>query len=167
MIENREEARDIVNSAFLKLLEQEEPCFEQQNTNAFLFTIVKNSCIDHLRHIATVNKNKEKILLALRQALLKDVINDDALSYVLDRIHGEIEKLPTGCKEVFKLSYIDELKNREIAEKLQISEKTVRNQISKARKILRTIFSTTSLARHLLLTSVPFHCILPHCLLHF
>jgi RNA polymerase sigma-70 factor (ECF subfamily) len=157
MIENREEARDIVNNAFLKLLEQKQSSNAQQNINAYLFTIVKNSCIDYLRRSATARNNKEHFLFALEQVDEKDLLEDDTLALVLNKIYTEIEKLPPGCKEVFKLSYIDELKNREIAEKLQITEKTVRNQISKARKILRTIFQNVQLSRYLLLSGISFH----------
>jgi len=53
-------------------------------------------------------------------------------------INSVIDSLPEKCRMVFVLSRIDELSYKEIAEKLQISTKTVENQISKALKILRT-----------------------------
>ena len=48
-----------------------------------------------------------------------------------------IDTLPQRCREVFLLSKRDRLKYREIAERLDISEKTVEHQVSKALKILR------------------------------
>lgn len=53
------------------------------------------------------------------------------------KIQQAIEKLPEKCRKVFELSRFDELKYKEIAEKLGISIKTVEVQISKALKILR------------------------------
>ena len=48
-----------------------------------------------------------------------------------------IESLPDRCREIFKLNRFEELKYKEIADKLEISIKTVEVQMSKALKILR------------------------------
>ena len=53
------------------------------------------------------------------------------------RIREVIASLPEKCREVFELNRFEGLKYGEIAEKLQISVKTVENQMSKALKILR------------------------------
>ena len=53
------------------------------------------------------------------------------------KIQDALDKLPEKCKQVFELSRFEELKYKEIAEKLGISIKTVEVQISKALKILR------------------------------
>jgi len=52
-------------------------------------------------------------------------------------IHQAIDKLPPRCREIFIMSRIDNLKTAEIAEKLDLSGRTVETQISKALKILR------------------------------
>ena len=50
----------------------------------------------------------------------------------------EIEELPDQCKSIFKLSRINGLKNQEIADKLDISVRTVETQIYRALKILKS-----------------------------
>jgi RNA polymerase sigma-70 factor (ECF subfamily) len=53
------------------------------------------------------------------------------------RIQNALDKLPEKCREVFQLSRFEELKYKEIADKLGISVKTVEAQMTKALKILR------------------------------
>jgi RNA polymerase sigma-70 factor (ECF subfamily) len=53
------------------------------------------------------------------------------------RIHLAMDKLPEQCRLVFKLSRFEELKYGEIAEQLNISVKTVENQMGKALRIMR------------------------------
>ena len=53
------------------------------------------------------------------------------------RINGAIDELPEKCREIFLMNRFDGLKYREIAEKLEISMKTVETQMSRALKSLR------------------------------
>jgi len=59
--------------------------------------------------------------------------------YIIDMVENEIENLPEKCRLIFKLSRHDFLSNKEIAERLQISESTVEKHINKALKRLREI----------------------------
>jgi RNA polymerase sigma-70 factor (ECF subfamily) len=53
------------------------------------------------------------------------------------KLHAAMNDLPEQCRTIFQMSRFDELKYREIADKLDISVKTVENQMGKALKILR------------------------------
>ena len=63
----------------------------------------------------------------------------DALSVseLETKISSALDKLPERCKQVFMLNRFEDLKYKEVAEKLGISVKTVEVQMSKALKILR------------------------------
>ena len=65
-------------------------------------------------------------------------------------IYGAINELPDKCREVFKLSYLHEMKNKDIAETLGISLRTVEAHMYKALKFLRERL------RHLLLSLIIF-----------
>ena len=54
-----------------------------------------------------------------------------------NKLDSALETLPPRCKDVFLLAKLQGLKYREIAEKLEVSEKTVENQMTKAIKLLR------------------------------
>ena len=71
--------------------------------------------------------------------------DSDDSNYLLDRIEVEIlfevfskiDELPKECNKIFKLSYIENLSNQEIADKLGISVNTVKSQKSRAKQLLR------------------------------
>jgi RNA polymerase sigma-70 factor (ECF subfamily) len=54
-----------------------------------------------------------------------------------------LNSLPPKCKQIFMMSRIDEMKNKDIADLLDISIKTVENQMTKALKIFKENFKTT------------------------
>lgn len=54
-----------------------------------------------------------------------------------DKLQTILEVLPPKCRQVFVMSRIDKLKNKEIASLLDISIKTVENQMTKALKIIK------------------------------
>jgi RNA polymerase sigma-70 factor (ECF subfamily) len=70
---------------------------------------------------------------------------------IRDEIKAAIDSLPEKCREVFMLSYIYDLKNKEISEVLGISLSTVENHIYNALKVLRQ-----KLAKHAYLIAVLF-----------
>ena len=69
----------------------------------------------------------------------KSVFSEDGMNLVEleKKIYSEIEKLPAQCKRIFKMNRFDGLSNSEIAERLQLSKRTIETQISKALRILR------------------------------
>jgi len=59
-------------------------------------------------------------------------------------IHQTVEQLPKRCRIIFFMSRFEEMSHKEIAAKLEISEKTIENQITKALKILRKVIANYS-----------------------
>jgi RNA polymerase sigma-70 factor (ECF subfamily) len=69
----------------------------------------------------------------------RDLVEEKVLSNDLEsKIYLAMKALPEQCRLVFQLSRFEELKYQEIADQLQISVKTVENQMGKALKIMRT-----------------------------
>jgi RNA polymerase sigma factor (sigma-70 family) len=73
--------------------------------------------------------------LIIASNALEEEMDAKELQFILDQ---RIATLPEKCREVFYLSRVESLSNKKIAEKLNISHKTVENQITKALKILQT-----------------------------
>lgn len=105
---------------------------------AYLYKSVYNRCMNHLRH--------SKIKNAYVEYLLKNESNNlfsQAPSYAYDEkeiskeITNAIDKLPEKCKAIFLLSRVQNKKYHEIAALLDLSPKTVENQMSIALKKLR------------------------------
>lgn len=133
------DAEEIIQDVFLKVWKKRKSI--NKNIGGYLFKVTKNLCLDHLR------SSKYKISKANNTVKLETVINYIALedtdsSYLLEdellkSIEQGIDLLPQKCRDIFIKSRFNGLKNREISEELNISVKTVENQMSKAIKHMR------------------------------
>ncbi|HEX2976516.1 MAG TPA: RNA polymerase sigma-70 factor [Bacteroidales bacterium] len=129
-------AEDIVQETFVKLWEDHETIDIKSSLKSLLIKSVQNRFIDWYRHKKVVNNYADHIL---NQSPLIEVDTD---SYLLrSELEGNIEmavsNLPGKIKEAYQLSRVEGLKYREIAQKLNVSERTVEVRISKALQILR------------------------------
>ena len=134
IVGDRDSSEEMVQLVFVNLWENREKIDTGKPLKSYLFTSVRNRCLNYLRD----KKKYNSYVLDLEIADTELVFNDeDDLSDVQKKIEDALQKLPEKCREVFILSKINGLKYREIADKLGISIKTVENQISKALRILR------------------------------
>jgi RNA polymerase sigma-70 factor (ECF subfamily) len=138
LIDDRQEAEDIVLDTFQKLWARREHFETMPNIKAFLYITVRNTCLNYIRHKETQRKRTREMLKLLPEPLEEDAEQHRIRAEVLQNIYSAIEKLPRKCREVFELSYFEGMKAQEIAEQLQISESTVRNQKVRALQLLKT-----------------------------
>jgi len=133
IIKNTAVSEDIVQSVFLKLWETRET-IEIRSFRSYFVQCVKNRCIDHIRNQQV--KNRFDAHYAETEVVLaeEDLWTKNEISHLLDLA---IADLPPRCREVFWMSRYENLKIADIADKLNISKRTVETQISKALKILR------------------------------
>ena len=140
-LEDEDEAKGVVQDAFVKLWEIRNELRAGSNLRNFLFTLVKNNCLNILKRRQILLKHHETIrLMELHyQYESLDRMSDNYLELkeLQEKITVAVQNLPEHCRIVFEMSRFDELKNREIAEKLGISQKTVEAHLTKALKILR------------------------------
>jgi RNA polymerase sigma-70 factor, ECF subfamily len=140
---DKETGRNLVQNAFMKLWEKRADLKETENLKSYLYTITRNECISHLRHQKVIRQHIEKNTLhpedlALNLEALNELdFNQIDLDNIQQIIQQTIDKLPERCREVFVLSRYAQLKNHEIATRLQITEKAVESNITRALKILR------------------------------
>lgn len=133
----KEIAEEIVSDVFIKIWENQKTLNKIHNLKSFLYTCVKNSCISYIRKF---NKEKFVTIDELEDYLIPEIqcIEDDIInSEKIKSIYNAIEQLPPKCKMVFSLAKFNGLKHREIAEVLEISEKTVNNHLVNALKKIR------------------------------
>ena len=116
-------AEDAVQDSFMKAWQCVSAGAEIVNFRAYMYRLVRNSCIDLLRARHTEVDVAE---IPEAEEVEMDTSERDAC------IWRAIDGLPARCREVFLMSKRDGLSNREIAEELGISEKTVKNQMTKA-----------------------------------
>ncbi len=141
---SEEDAENIVQDVFTELWERKILLTYNINLIAFLFTAIKNRCIDHLRHKITVrdavNQIQEEYQITLKVKLASLELFDQSLfsEEDVERVVSEvINSLPEKCREIFIKSKIEGKKQKDIAQELNISLKTVENQMNIAYKKLK------------------------------
>jgi RNA polymerase sigma-70 factor (ECF subfamily) len=140
-LKSKEEAEEIVQEVFLKIWDNRVELSAQKSLESYLFTIARNGILN------TIRKSKsEKVYLNYAKLNPgKDVLLDKELDFreLEKAYHIVIEQLPPRRKEIYLLSKAQSLSNAEIAAKLNISVKTVENQMTSAlaeiRKNLRSL----------------------------
>jgi len=141
-----EDAENIVQDVFLDLWEQNLLLLSHTNLFAYLFTAVKNRCIDFLRHKTIVQKTTDKLqddyMKALQikfqslEAFDEQLFSEPDIETV---IQNAIESLPQKCREIFILNKIEGKKQKIIAQELNISINTVESQMAIAYKKLKEV----------------------------
>lgn len=131
---NSEASKDIVQELFIKLWSDRHKIEIQGNVSAYLFRACKNSALNYLR-----NENSRARLYENRELPLQEIDRDFLEEEEFVAFVNEcINELPERSKQVFLLSRFEELKQKEIADKLNISVKTIKNQIWKSLQYLRS-----------------------------
>lgn len=136
-------AEDIVSDVFVNLWEKKGSLNITKSVSSYLFQAVKNSCINYLNREKSrkqlVSENEVNLLELKVEYSLSDKypLGDLIRQELEEKINLEIVKLPEQCRLIFYMSRVDELSHKQIAEKLGISENTVKVQIYRALSKLR------------------------------
>ncbi len=132
-----EDAENITQDVFTDLWERRDSMDHVENMNAYLFRLVKNRCLDHLKHKIFEQKYVEvmqtsfEIELNLKLQSL-DRFDGSDMSVGNDTeilVRAAINSLPKRCRDIFLLSRMEGLKYKEISERLGISVNTVECQM--------------------------------------
>ena len=128
-------AEEIVQDVFVKLFEKGQHIRIETSVESYLYRSVYNQSLNHRKH-QKVKENYRKFILHRQDPAFPP---QDAGNYLeLEaKLQLALEELPEQCRTIFQLSRFEELKYREIAERLGLSIKTVENQLSKALRIMR------------------------------
>ncbi|NLR80218.1 RNA polymerase sigma factor [Chitinophaga eiseniae] len=136
IVANDQEAEDLVQESFSKLWNKRTDFKTAANIKAFLFIATKNACLNFL-------KSRERLTIKEKEFSYLQTVDtgfDPLLTEteVIQQLYNEIEALPTQCRKIFKMSYLEGRKNEDIAVALRISYNTVRAQKLRALKLIRS-----------------------------
>ena len=137
-----DDAEDVVQGIFISLWIKREEIEIQNRVRSYLYKSVYNACLQSLRTQTRARKDLEFFKLSMLYEQID--FDDTSLNEKIEHLKLLVDKLPLRCKEILFLSKKEGYKNREIAEKLNISIKTVEAQMSIALKKLREGFKNAN-----------------------
>ena len=136
ILKNTEQAEDITQDVFIKIWDKREDLAHISSFKAYLFMAVRNQCFNTLKVNERKNwlddepENYENYMTNHVEATLN-------AKHLNQKINEAIELLPEKCKLTFQLSRFENLSYKEIADTMNVSVKTVENQMGKALALLR------------------------------
>lgn len=135
-LRDTEDALDVTQETFISVWQQRDALEGVQSIKSYIFSIARYKALRHIR----LNIQKRDYLSSLLQFFHEygespeELLITEELQHVIDT---EVAQLPPKMREVFLLSRRENLSYQEIASRLNISDKTVKKQISNSLKILR------------------------------
>lgn len=134
ILRDEDDAEEVVQNVFYKLWEKKERLKELDSVAAYLYRAVYNECMNDVRHQKVRKEHKQHVEHTGSHVQEHDNAGRRELE---EKLADALQALPEQCRTIFQLSRFEELKYREIADKLGLSVKTVENQMGKALKIMR------------------------------
>lgn len=137
---NSEDAKELVQSIFIKIWENRSKIDPERPIEPYLFTIVRNHTFDYLKSLSM----HQMLHIGLGNIELPSSNTEDAYEFteyqnITSRI---IDKLPEMRQIIFKMKYEEGLEVKQIAKMLNISPNTVKSQLNKASKTIREYINT-------------------------
>ena len=123
-VSDTQDAEELILELFVHIWEHRNEINITLSFKAYLFQAARNRCLNYLRD------NRSMLRL---EEVEEEIRDEDISALEMEAICA----LPDKCREVFQYSRHENLSNREIAEKMQISIKTVEAQITKALKLIK------------------------------
>lgn len=137
-------ARDLVQDVFLSYWEQR-LTVQIENLQAYLYKSLKNKCLDYLRHQEVVKEYEARIQIAEARIDYmnntvdsNDVFTGVSSRNIFDLIEQSVKKLPPKCEQAFRLCYFHDIPQKEVAETMNLSVRTVERHVRRAVLFLRS-----------------------------
>jgi len=130
---NQEVSEDLVQEAFIYLWENIDSLKIEKSLQAYLFTMVRNRSLNHLKKIKVTDTNYLiDISMSLSNDFQEEAFSELERGQLLLKAEGILHCLPEKMQEIFKLKVMHNFSYKEIAEEMDISINTVKTQLKRA-----------------------------------
>lgn len=133
-VKDTEVAEEIVQELFSDMWSKTDLLRIKTSLRSYLFGAVRNACLNYIKHQKVKQKHAERTRFSAPQNEATDFLELDELK---QKIEVALDKIPEKCREIFELNRFEGKRYKEIADELNLSLKTVENQMGKALKIMR------------------------------
>lgn len=131
---DRDEAEDVVQGVFIGVWEKSDQLRIDVSIDAYLFTSVRNRCLNRLKKLRIKDQND---LLFIEGLINYQPQNERVNVHLEEKLKEAIQKLPEQTRKVIQLKYSQDKKISEISELLNVSENTVKTQLQRGKAKLR------------------------------
>ena len=135
IVENREDAEDILQDTYTKLWEKRGEMENIRNHESFTATVLKNACLDLLKKHKVQKISTDDADAPATDSFINQYENKDTMEF----LQKYIERLPDQQKKVFRLYYQDDYSVKEIEEITGLTAGNIKVILSRARNLLKTI----------------------------
>lgn len=136
ILKDEDEAEETVQQVFFKLWERSEQLNFSGSVAAYLYRAVHNESLNFLKHQKVKDSHRLHVAYSMKNKA-EQLQSKMAKKELEKKFKEALNELPEQCRTVFQLSRFEDMKYKEIADKLDISVKTVENHMGKALKLLR------------------------------
>jgi len=133
-----EDAEEIVQEVFIKIWESKSKIDIHLSFESFLFTIAYNTSISLLRKRVSETKSREYLRSLQQINTTEDAIEEIQFKELNDKLQSLVNQLTPRKKEIYLLSREEGFTHKEIAQKLNISENTIKNHLVTTLKFLKS-----------------------------
>jgi RNA polymerase sigma-70 factor (family 1) len=136
ILRNESTAEEVVQQVFFKIWEKRESLPDETLLKAYLYRAVHNESLNAIKR-QKVRSGYQMYAVSSTEQAFDNASGKVHMAELQQELHKAMNELPEQCRTIFQMSRFEEMKYKEIADELNISPKTVENQMGKALKILR------------------------------
>jgi len=137
MVNNKYEAEDIASAAFIKIWKRHDQFDNAKNIRSYLYQIVRNDCLKFLQQNDRRNRTQREIEYFTNVDTSTNCEADIIRAELYSDLYKALKNLPTECRKVFKMLYLEGKSVKEIAKELKVSTSTVKTQKARGLAMLR------------------------------
>ena len=136
-VNERDQAEDIASETFLKLWDRRIGFDNVKSIRSFLYTTVRNACIDAHRHEEYASAGRSEILLLTEKDFTENILSDLVRAELMRELHAVLKSLPLQCRRVVSMHFIQGKSFKEIAAELNLSVSTIKSQKARGLMLLK------------------------------
>ncbi|MBE9668140.1 MULTISPECIES: RNA polymerase sigma factor [Mucilaginibacter] len=133
---SHDDAEDVIEELFVKLWNKQLQFETEQHLKAYLYRSAKNACLDFLK--VSERSDMRNTFFAEERGYSEDAyLNEIIRAEIISEVYHAIESLSPQCSKIITMSYLDGKSNQEIADELNLSVQTVKNQKGRGLAMLK------------------------------
>lgn len=139
LVKSEDDAKELTQEVFVKLWTNRETLDPERSVHSYMYTIARNAAFNFLKHkLVEINYMNEYAAQNIETETSDEILFAKEMALLIEMSVG---KMPAQRRKIYQMSRKEGLSNEEIATRLQISKKTVENQLSLALRELKRVIA--------------------------